>query len=478
MGALVDSDVTLFVQLVNASVLCLRDCIEERVHPSLMFDVARTFFFHAIFRLQLDKDMGLYFKYRRVCLRHLCQLNDDYHYGAERLIAAVSFQDAFVYMICNAPVGIDEELPDIDRDIPKPELSSSQQQVLTTTAAAAAATSSNASGKKYGVNTASSRIVSNPTNQMWIQGVPPVYIKECAPPKSRVLDALACVTRTLLDEAKADQTKEEPQQSSRGRIIISTRRKSDADDDQSKSATEWAVEHYPNEFTSRNLLARTMNLLGLDNNKMFRGHHLLINGLEVILNREMKNVQLQSILNILLTIMERPILLFQGGPTYHIVTNCAIFLAHRINKLHADGSSVAESTKRQYDMALNVYNGSRLMLEIHRRRLPRTLQCHALPSLSLSMMTATTANKKDDPVINMKKMTLCTSYTCHNCADMCGVVVPKKGEDDKNGALPAKPVNNKLKRQTSQSEQELDINDQALLAALSRIISQESRRKK
>ena len=61
---------------------------------------------------------------------------------------------------------------------------------------------------------------------------------------------------------------------------------------------------------------------------------------------------------------------------------------------------------------------------------------------------------------------------------MCGVVVPKKGEDGKNGTLPAKLVNNKLKRQTSQSEQELDINDQALLAALSRIISQESRRKK
>ena len=82
MGALVDSNCnfqttmsgSLLLALANASVLCLCDCVEERIHPSLMLDVARAYFFHAIFRAQFD-DMGRYFKYRRVCLRHLAELD-------------------------------------------------------------------------------------------------------------------------------------------------------------------------------------------------------------------------------------------------------------------------------------------------------------------------------------------------------------------------------------------------------------------
>lgn len=64
----------LFLALANASVLCLTDCAGEPVHPSLMFDMARTYFFHAIFRARMD-DMERYFKYRRVCLRYLAQLD-------------------------------------------------------------------------------------------------------------------------------------------------------------------------------------------------------------------------------------------------------------------------------------------------------------------------------------------------------------------------------------------------------------------
>ena len=50
MGALADGERSMVLELANASVLCLQDCVEEPVHPSCMFDVARTFFFHGIFR--------------------------------------------------------------------------------------------------------------------------------------------------------------------------------------------------------------------------------------------------------------------------------------------------------------------------------------------------------------------------------------------------------------------------------------------
>ncbi len=77
MGALTtikDGDMELLFALANASVLCLQSCVEEQVHPSLMLDVARAYFFHSTFRLYMG-DMELYFKYRRICFRYLSQLD-------------------------------------------------------------------------------------------------------------------------------------------------------------------------------------------------------------------------------------------------------------------------------------------------------------------------------------------------------------------------------------------------------------------
>lgn len=78
MGALTtikdEEDMELLVAMANASVLCLQSCVEEQVHPSLMLDVARTFFFHSTCRLYLG-DMERYFKYRRVCFRYLSQMD-------------------------------------------------------------------------------------------------------------------------------------------------------------------------------------------------------------------------------------------------------------------------------------------------------------------------------------------------------------------------------------------------------------------
>lgn len=75
MGALTtikNGDMTFLVTLTNASVLCLQNCANEKVHPSLIMDLARAYFFHAIIRSYLD-DMKRYFEYRKICLRQLTQ---------------------------------------------------------------------------------------------------------------------------------------------------------------------------------------------------------------------------------------------------------------------------------------------------------------------------------------------------------------------------------------------------------------------
>lgn len=93
MGALTKikhGELTLLVALTNASVLCLQNCANEKVHPSLILDLARAYFFHAIIRSYLD-DMKRYFEYRKICLRQLTQLDVS-------LISAVSF------FVCNTIV--------------------------------------------------------------------------------------------------------------------------------------------------------------------------------------------------------------------------------------------------------------------------------------------------------------------------------------------------------------------------------------
>jgi len=74
LGALANNQVPLALELSNASVMCLRNCVEGPSHNSCMYDVARAYLLHGIFR-SFRGDMVRYFKYRRVCLTHILQLN-------------------------------------------------------------------------------------------------------------------------------------------------------------------------------------------------------------------------------------------------------------------------------------------------------------------------------------------------------------------------------------------------------------------
>lgn len=390
-------------------------------------------------------------------MRHLSQL--DGSPGADTLIAAISFQDSLVYTIYNAS---EDDLPTIVGEIPTVSPPHPLEGSKATDAE-----------KKFGTNISPSRVASNPINQMWIQGAPPIFINEAAPLKSRVLDALACAIRSSLDEAKSRQTKEEPiTQSSRGRII-SRKRKflSDAGEAKDKSATEWAVEHHSKELSCRNLLAEASNLLKNEEESSlmatyctFGGHRLLIMALGIILDpadREVENFQTQIIFYILEGIMERPMLLFQGGPTYHLINNCAIFLAHIINKLHEDVSD-NEFAQAQFEVALDIYNGSRLVLEKHRSKLPNRLQCHGIPSPNVS------AASNGEPVIDLSNVSLCSSRNCQDCiaTGISAKELAERVSTNNNN-------NNRSNGLKSESEREFDVNDRALLAVLSRISQEE-----
>ena len=75
LGALANNQVPLALELSNASVMCLRNCVEEPSHSSCMYDVARAYLLHGIFR-SFRGDMVRYFKYRRVCLTHIMKLGN------------------------------------------------------------------------------------------------------------------------------------------------------------------------------------------------------------------------------------------------------------------------------------------------------------------------------------------------------------------------------------------------------------------
>jgi len=74
LGALANQQAPLALELSSASVMCLRNCVEEPLHNSCLFEVARAYLLLGIFR-SFRGDLVRYFKYRRVCLTYITQMN-------------------------------------------------------------------------------------------------------------------------------------------------------------------------------------------------------------------------------------------------------------------------------------------------------------------------------------------------------------------------------------------------------------------
>ena len=375
-------------------------------------------------------------------------------------------------MIHNAS---ENNLPEINEEMPPVSLPNHSEEVKVSD-----------TERKYGIISLPSHVASNPMNQMWIQGPPPVFIDQSGPPMSRAIDALACAIRSSLHEF---EPKRSISQSSGG---ISRTRKNfgntlSISDGEAKDETtpKKADKLLWEEFSCRNLLAQASSLLQKYEDvspsvcHTFSGHHLLISALDAVFNMdrddpgESNHSEIQNLLSVLKAIIERPILLFQGGPTYHITNNCAIFMAHFINKLHMDGIG-QESAKALFDEVFDVYNGSRIVLNNHRCKLPHQLRCHEIPRPNIFADA-----KKGEAIIDLSKLSLCTSLKCQHCI-MTGRSFEKVSKRAKMTAR-AKSVSEDTKSSASsssefegctfESKEEFDVDDRALLAVLSRIVS-------
>jgi len=486
LGALVNNQISLALELSNATVVCLRQFVMEPVHPSCMYDVARAYFLHGIFR-SLRGDMQRYFKHRRVCLTHLRQIGDIP--GTQILLAAISFQDSWAYMVHNAT---ESDLPDIDDVIPRVPIIDS----------------------KSSSKSDATSIVSNPSNQMWIQGTPQIFNNIEAPLMSRSLDALACAIRNCCDQAN-DRFKdlEKKSKTKNGGIEKSKLTRTPKED-----------EDNGNRANGRNLVLSAFTLLQQHeaanrNIKKNNGHHLIISAMDAFLEggseigSDLKvfegegftDSQIQSLLCVCNTVIEHPLLLHQAGPAYHLVSNAAIMLCHLLNGMHANSSwtknndcnedssdfQCPEMEAALFEEVLDTFIAVRKILNVHRRKLPSRIRCHGIPRpkvISYGNRSAQRINGKgcngtsspDLPFIDLGDTLMCRCRGCQGFVLMgCSPYIA--AERAKAAALQAlnseepKDANdvevNEFDKELYELGVEFDLDDDALLNVLSRIIA-------
>jgi len=459
LGALFSDKETLGLELSNATVTCLRQCVEDPVHPSCMYDVARAYYLHSLFRFYRG-DLVRYFKYRRVCLSHLSQM--DTGEGISAFLAAVSFHDSWAYMLYNAN---EEALPPIDDAFPP--LVKNYNNIK----------KSSAAETKYKTSTNHCGVINGRKNQMWIQGAPPIFINSDAPPLCRCLDALACAIRSISDKANNHLNF--------------------ADNEAiTASVTSLAVSANEKELCSRNMVLSAFTLLqqhqshslNLDKNL---GYHLIISAMDAFVEGGdeeeaggLSDSQIQSLIQVCNTIIEHPYLLYQPGPTYHIVTNAAVLLCHLLNGLHSNrdvsGKDLGGMEVALFDAVLDTFLSVRKILNIHREKLPINLRCHGLPRPRL---VKETKNDEDVSFINLGCTAMCVSRACQGfvlmgcspcvAAERAQTAKIQHGESkvEESGYSTTNGSHGPFQSELSELASELDLDDDALLNVLSKVIT-------
>jgi len=260
--------------------------------------------------------------------------------------------------------------------------------------------------------------------------------------------------------------------------------------------TSLAVPANENELSSRNMVLSAFTLLqqheshilNIDKN---HGYHLIISAMDAFLEGGdeeeaggLSDSQIQSLLNVCNTIIEHPYLLFQPGPTYHIVSNAAILLCHLLNGLHSNrdvsGKDLGELEVVLFDTVLDTFLSVRKILTLHREKLPANLRCHGIPRPNLSKGIP---NEKHVPFINLGCTSMCNVRGCQTFVLMgCSPLVAaersqsaalKDGQSTitdirENGVAGTKGT---YESELTDLANELDMDDDALLDVLSRIIS-------
>jgi len=456
LGALVSNRVTLAQEYSNATVMCLRRCVEEPVHQGCMFELARAYFQLGLFR-SLRGDMVRYFKYRRVCLTHLTQL--DKLEGTPVLLAAISLHDAWAYMMHNAS---EDELPKIDGMIPPlPQLDAPD------------------------ISYKPSSIVRNPDNQMWIQGPPPIFLDNEAPRLSRTLDALACAIRSCCDQANERFSKmasalapEQIQKDPPGNYATATAR---------------AVLSSKEELCSRNMVTSAAALLQqertINTQKDLKGIDIIVEGMDVFLqggdeddSGGFTDSQIQGLLKISNTFIEYPFMLWNPGPTYHMMSNATIMTCHLLNGMHESkfrdpSGNLNEREAAMFSLFYDTFVAARKVLDGHRKKLPLQLRCHSIPKANLLA-------GKGQPFIDLSETIMCSCRGCQGfvlmgcspcvAAERAQAAALKKelGEEAFVGSNEMiTPAKGEYEAELDELNSEFDLDDDTLLGVLSQIIN-------
>jgi hypothetical protein len=380
------------------------------------------------------------------------------------LLAAVSFLDAWAYMIYNAD---ERRLPDIDKSIPPPERPAQSM-------------GSTPTELEYNVKMNPSHIASDPKNKNWIQGAPPVYLNTDAPLPARSLDALACAVRTCCDQAN-------------GRFAaISKESKTPMEaipQDTIITPTTTAVLAHENELCSRNMVLSAFTLLqqyeaATPSSHKNQGIHLVISAMDAFLDNGdddesggFTDSQIQSLLSVCNTVIENPFLLHHGGPTYHMVSNAAVMLCHLLNGMYAMKGPAGlqqqgDMEAAMFEEVLDTFIAVRKLLVIHRRKLPIKLRCHGIPRPSLGLP------EDGKPFIDLGETLLCACRGCQGFVLMaCSPCVAAERAQSAATKRRVEAANeagvggmDDMDRELDDLSNDFNLDDDALLAMLSQLI--------
>jgi len=372
LGALVSNQLGLSLELSNATISCLRDCVEEPIHPLCMFDLARAYYLHAIllfFRGETEKA----FQYRFVCLTYLNQIGNTP--GAQELLAAVAFQDTWAYLFNKADdstlsIGQRNFLNQhVERPRPGPTI------------------------------TGMPSIASNPDNQMWLSLI---FTNNEAPALARSLDALACAVRSCFHPASVQL------------------------EHMAKSMLQETQIQKGNELCNRNLILSAFTLLRqyeASSNASTSGHRMAIHLLDAFLvntgdeSGGFSGEQIKNLLSACYILIDHPLLLYQPGPIYHMMTNAAVLLCHLLNGLFENRRITTPLTggmeTELFQEILDTFISVRILLDSHRKKMPVRLRCHGIPRPNISLLTLKESEQPEVPFIDLGKTLLCFCPGCH-----------------------------------------------------------------
>lgn len=393
--------------------------------------MARAYLLYGILR-SLRGDMVHYFKYRRVCMTHIYML-DGQDENIDALLAAISFHDAWAYMMYNAT---EEALPDIDQVLPP----------INTKANAAASTNTATSNEAPPRSSFGCRQVTNPINQMWIQGEPSIFLKNDATIVHRSLDAMSCAVRSCCDQANSEFSEMAKAMGGGGEGGDGS---PSGDLQCGATPTSLAVMANEDEMCSRNLIlsAKTLVNQGNTGERVSKpGLTMMLTAMDAFLENNdpqgssesdggeggggggggeeggFSETQIRNLLMSCEMAIKHPMLLYAPGPVYHMMTNAAVLLCHLLNGLHAkcsmmggdssngeEGSNVKAESAMFYE-TLDTFMSLRKLLNMRRQHLPVRLRCHAIPRPNFGLSKKNT--ELEAPFIDLGETLMCSCRGC------------------------------------------------------------------